>query len=385
MAHPPLPSLVHALLTLCDDVFFTITATLRLDAEVLRALAKRRAPVVTAAAKGARPDDMSQGDAWLVRLAAAIAPLAPPRFMPMADVIEEGVSLELGARGVRSLFTSKPSEKDVARVRTLGAFSLRALTSVLSATGGLRPEAALARSSFVVSLGLPEEEQRAMLEEAPVAIDSLEIPAGLEPKIARAVLRGGFAAAMFEGDDPREEQAVLVLGRKTTLPAEDITAAHGDARRLIDMGRAFGEACVDALRFVLGDDAEELERIATMAARLTLPKSARGEVAEAVRAGGPVVLAKKHALDRRGREAALGLVWASALRSNPSYVRRAELAVRHDKVAADLGDEDAGAEARRVVETFLNEEVRAAVPLAPPPMPSTPEWPGGGSPPKLLP
>jgi hypothetical protein len=365
MAPPPLPSLVHTLLTLCDDAFFATAATARLDIEILRALARRRTHVLTAAAKGARPDDMTQGDSWIVRLAAAMAPVAPPRWMPMADVIDEGLSLELGARGVRSLFTSKPSEKDVARVRTLGSFAVRVLGAVITAGGNPRADAQLAKQSLVASLGLPDDEQRPLLEEAPIAAESLEVPQGIPPKLARAILRGAFTAAMLEGEGAKEEQAVLLLGHKTGLPGEEITAAHGEARRAVEAGRTFGEAGVDALRFVMSDDPDERSRLVGTFARITLPIGGRRDAAALEQAGGSAISMKKHALDRRTREAVLGVVWAGALRSNPTFSRRAELLSRHTAVAAELGGEEAALEARKTIEAFLEPELSAAVPLAP--------------------
>jgi hypothetical protein len=285
--------------------------------------------------------------------------------MPMAEVIEEGVSLELGARGVRSWFTSRPSEKDVARVRRVGAFAVRALASVLGAAGPLSPAGQLLRGCVAASLGLPEEERRALVGEEPVAADALEVPEGMAPSIARAVLRGAFTAAMREGEGPREEQAVLVLGRRTGLPAEEVTAVHGEARRAVEATAAFGGACVEAMRQVLADDADEGGAVAVAAARLMLPSAARREAIAAVNAGPPAALARRHALDRRQREAVLGLSWAAALRSDPTLARRLDRAARHDAVAADLGEAAAGREARGVIEAFLDEELMALVPLVP--------------------
>jgi hypothetical protein len=82
-----------------------------------------------------------------------------------------------------------------------------------------------------------------------------------------------------------------------------------------------------------------------------------------------VALSKKHVVDRKVRDAVLGLSWIAALRIDPSFVRRAELAMLHDHIAADLGDADAGKSARAIVERFLEDELRSARPLVPPPMP----------------
>jgi hypothetical protein len=204
--------------------------------------------------------------------------------------------------------------------------------------------------------------------EEPLAADAVEVPEGLPPKIARAVLRGAFFAAMLEGVDPREEQAVLAIGKKTGLPSEGITEAHGEARKRIDELRVFGPACVDALRYVLEGERETSDELAMAAARMTLPMNYRNEAITAVNVGGKVALTKKHTLDRRARDAALGLAWAGALRIEPTFVRRLELALRHDEMAKDLGDEGAGRDTRRVVEAFIDEQMREAAPLVPPPM-----------------
>ena len=42
----------------------------------------------------------------------------------MSEVLAEKVTLEVGARGLRSLFSSKPSDKDVQRVKRLGSLAL---------------------------------------------------------------------------------------------------------------------------------------------------------------------------------------------------------------------------------------------------------------------
>src|SRR4051812_44247132 len=203
----PTPNPVPVLIVLCEDAFFAITGAARFEIDHLRALAQRRAGALRAAALGAPPEGMEAGERWLFSLCAAIAPIAPPRWMPMADAIEAGLSLEHGARGMRSLFTSKPSEKEVNRVRVLGALAVRALGAIQNATGAFPPEARLIRSTLIASLGLSADDQRLLNAEAPLAAEALDIQGGVESKIARAIVRGAFFAAMGDGLDPREEQA----------------------------------------------------------------------------------------------------------------------------------------------------------------------------------
>jgi hypothetical protein len=368
VASSPNECLANTYLNLCDDAFFLVASTARLDGDLLRDFAQRRSSVLQAVARGAPAEHMGPWESWMLKMSAAIAPLAPPRWMAMADVIDEGVSLEHGARGMRSLFTSKPSEKDVARVKSFGGFAARALASVLAATGEFHPEARAQRGCFVASLGLSEDEQKALTKEEPVVAASLEVPEGLPAKLARAVLRGAFVAALLEGTDPREEQAVLAIGKKLGLSAEEITAATGEARQRIEAARAFGLPAVDAIRYVLEGDRMTSDLLAVAAAKLTLPVSQRTATMTAVSVVGRVVLAKKYTVDRKTRDAVLGLSWIAALRIDPSFVRRSELAMLHDHVAGDLGDVDAGKSARAVVEKYLDEELRNAKPLLPAPL-----------------
>src|SRR5262249_45208552 len=214
----PTPNPVPVLVVLCEDAFFAIAGAVRFEIDHLRALAQRRAAALRAAALGAPPEGLEAGERWLFSLCAAIAPLAPPRWLPMADAIEAGLSLEHGARGMRSLFTSKPSEKEVNRIRSVGALSVRALGAVLSATGTFHAEAHMIRASVIASLGLPVEDQRLLNSEDPVAAEALDVPAGtIEAKLAKAIVRGGFYAAMGDGMDPREEQAMDAISRKLGL------------------------------------------------------------------------------------------------------------------------------------------------------------------------
>lgn len=357
MVAPRRPNLFAAHTILCEDAFFAITASARLDLDTLQALARRRVKVIASAASDAAVVRMEAGEAWLLPLCAAVAPIAAPLWMPMADTIAEGLSLEHGARGMRSLFTSKPSDKEVARVRTLGAFAVRALGAVLVSAGSFHAEARLLRDCFLASLGLPLDDQRMLREEAPGSAAALEIPSGVEPKLARAMVRGAFHAALLDGLDPREEAAVTAIAGKLGVATDDVSSAHLDARRLVDFARAFGNASVDAIRYVLQDNVAESERLAIAAVRLALPVVHRHEAVATINVGGPVVLAKKHPLEQRQRQAVLGLAWIAALCTDPSYVRRIELAARHNRIAADLGDEVEAHDARAQLDRHFEDQL----------------------------
>lgn len=357
MATTDRPSLSTALTVLCEDAFFGITAARRLDADLLRALSRRRAAVVAGLGPDVSGGLMAAWEPWVTSLCAAIAPIAPPRWMPMADAVEQGLSLEHGARGVRSLFTSKPSEKEVLRVRTIGSLAVRVLAAVMAAPGTFSGESALLRAAAVASLGLPDEDQRMLTSETPIPADALEVYGDVDVKLARAIVKGAFLAAMGDGLDPREEDAIQKLSTKLGLPVEALHDARAQAKQQIDQGKALGDACVDAIRYVLADDAADAEKYGIAAARLTLPLIQRRDAITAINVGGHVTLGKKYSLDRREREVALALAWLAVVSADPTYSRRVERMQRHDRIALDLGEKDAGAAVREIVERHLDAEL----------------------------
>lgn len=357
MALPSRPSLSNALVVLCEDVFFAITAAHVLSIDTLRALARRRAPVVASLLPEMTAGLMGTWEPWVTSLSAAIAPIAPPRWMPMADAVEMGLSLQHGARGVRSLFTSKPSEKEVLRVRTIGSLAVRVLAAVVSAPGTFSAESALVRAATVASLGLPEEDQRMLNNEAPISADALEVYGDVEPKIAKAIILGAFQAAMGDGLDPREEDAVLKLSTKLNVSMEAVNEARNQAKQAVERGKNLGEACVDTLRYVLADDTASAEKFGIAAARLMLAAVHRKSAITALNVGGAVTLGKKFQLDRKEREAALAVAWSAVLSTDPTYARRVELMQRHDRIALDLGDKDAGVDVRQTLERHIDSEL----------------------------
>src|SRR5262249_2472329 len=132
---------------------------------------------------------------WLTELCTAAAPVCPLVWMPMSRLIEGGLTLEGGARGMRALFTSKPSAKTVDQVRRIGSFAVRALVTVLSVDGELDAEEKESRAALVASFGLAAPERYRLLFERPVAVDDLEIPEELEAKQGREIVEGAFIAA----------------------------------------------------------------------------------------------------------------------------------------------------------------------------------------------
>lgn len=331
------------------------------DKDALDALPIRRAAAYATAARGQPyPRMLAQFDAWIVDMARALAPISPPRWMPMMDVVADKVTLEIGARGIRSLFSNKPSDRDVARVKRYGALSVRALRAVFFADGPLDAEERTTIAALVAALGLPEGESATLLVESPLAPETLDVYGEIDPAIARDVVRGAWLAAASDGIDPREEHAIGVVANKTGVSHEDVEGARREAQERIDARSKLGIAAVDGLRFVLSDARpDQVARLATSVGTLTIPRRWRKESMASIGQAAPVTLAHRHAsLTAAERFAVLGIVWAATFIDNPSIARRALLQARWEKFGRDLGEDDPLS--RTVVERWIFEALAIA-------------------------
>jgi tellurite resistance protein len=278
----------------------------------------------------------------------------------MAEVIREKVTLEAGARGIRSLFSSKPSEKDVQRVKRLGTLAVRVLRAVFFADGALDSEEQRTLAGLVASFGLPDVDAQALFVEAPVPVEQLDVYGDLDPAIAKAVLRGAWLAAAWDQIDPREEHVIRVLANKLAFAAMDLEVLRNEAVQRIDTRRTAGLAAVDAVRFVLSDRMPgHGVTLAAKAGHLMVPRRYRDEALAQVGAGTKVTLAKRYPqLGHEDKSTVLGIAWAAAMYEDPSVARRALLRARHDRVAADLGED--GNKARHGIEDWIAEVLAPA-------------------------
>lgn len=338
--------------TLAEDAIFGLSCGGGTD--VLDGLGKRRGEAYSAVLAGHRLNTMStELDNWVVELTRAVAPIHPPSWMPMAEVIREKVTLEAGARGLRSLFSSKPSEKDVQRVKRLGTLAVRVLRAVFAADGPIDTEELRTIAGVVASLGLPDSDAQPLFAEPPVPVEQLDVYGDIEPAIAKAVLRGAWLASAWDTIDPREEHVVRVLANKLAFAAMDLEVLRNETVQRIDVRRMLGAATVDAIRFVLSDRMPgHGVTLAAKACSLVVPRRYRDEVLSQVGAGTKVTLARRYAqLGSDDRNTVLGITWAAAMYEDPSLARRALLRARHDRVAADLGED--GNKARHAIEEWI--------------------------------
>jgi hypothetical protein len=364
MSLPAEAVLIEALQAVTEDALFGVAAAGEDDENVLLGLGRRRAQVYEDVVRRKERVPVTSYRPWMTELTAALAPVCPPTWMPMADLVKSGVTVEGGARGVRALFTSKPSEKKIEHVRRVGALAVRALVAVLSADGPLDTDEEDTRAALVASFGLPEDDERTLLLDRPEAADKIEIYGDLEAKLAKAIVYGAWIAAFGDGLDPREERVVTTIGSKLSVAPEDVEAARTEAKKAIDDQRDVGAAVVDAIRYMLADEPEHAMLLGKTAARLFLPRRHRIEPLSALHQRSTITLANRYHLDKKGQSAVLAAAWLAALHTDPSTARRVPLLLRHEGVAKDLKADGSGAFVRekldRIVETQLQIAALAA-------------------------
>jgi tellurite resistance protein len=347
-AHSAIPddgasrALARLLGVLGEDAIFVFAAGAN-DKDILEALAHRRASAYAAAIHGQPQARMlTHFDAWVIDMVRAMAPLSPPGWIPMMGVVREKVTLEVGARGLRSLFSNKPSERDIARIKRCGSLATRTLRAVFAADGPLDAEEITTLAAVVAAFGLPEPDATALLAETPIAPETLDVYGELDHGVARAIVRGAWLAAAADGIDPREEHAIRVVAHKTGIAEPEVEAARREAQERVEARSKLGAAAVDGIRYVLSDLHPGLGvRLAALVGTLTIPRRWRGEALASVGQGAPVTLAGRHVdLAANERFSVLGIAWAAALIDDPTVARRAVLQSRWERFARDLGEDD---------------------------------------------
>jgi tellurite resistance protein len=300
-------------------------------------------------------------DAWMIELARAMAPLAPPLWMPMGDVIAEKVTLEIGARGLRSLFSNKPSEKETQRVKRLGALAVRVLRTVLAADGNIDAEEARTIAALVASLGLSDADAAPMHTEEVIPADRFDVYGDIQPGVAQALLRGAWLAAAWDTIDPREEYVVRALASKLSLSAEEVESARAEALAIVDARRLAGLATVDFVRYILHDRVPGPGvLVAASTGLLMLPRRFREEALGQIGHGAPVILARRYMdLPAEDRATVLAIAWASALHEDPSLARQTLLRSRYDKIADDLAED--GTRCRVALSEWVGNELASVV------------------------
>jgi hypothetical protein len=349
---PQHAALARLICQLCEDALYTYASGA--PASVLEDLAKRRQEAYVATLSGQRVHTLlGSFEGYFAEMTRALTPLHAPTFLPMGDVLREKVTLEIGARGLRSLFSSKPSEKDTMRVKKLGTLAVRILRGVFASDGSLTTEDERHVSAFLGALGLPEADMAPLTTELPMTLGQFDVYGDVELPVARAMVRGAWLAAAWDAIDPREEAFVRGVATKLGLPPTDTEELRNEAVLRVDNRRALGLAAVEGVRHVQFDRGPGVGvQLASRIADLALPARFRDEALGHIGHWTKVQLGKRFKdMASDDKQIALSMVWCAALYENPTFARKALLRARHDRFAYDMGED--GARARATVEDWV--------------------------------
>src|SRR6185437_15840315 len=90
----PTEALSRLTSTLAEDAIFALSASLTVSRDVIDNAIKRRGDAHTASFQNQPVAQMTELDTWSIEMARVMAPIAPPVWLPMADVLREKVTLE---------------------------------------------------------------------------------------------------------------------------------------------------------------------------------------------------------------------------------------------------------------------------------------------------
>ncbi len=345
----------RTLSTLAEDAIFACSAGFD-TAEALVGMGKRRQEAYLATFKGAGVARIGDAqEAWVMEMTRALAPISAPMWMPMGDVLRERITLEAGARGLRSLFSSKPSEKDVARVVRLGSFAARVLRTMFAADGKLDTEEVHLVATFIASLGLPDSVATPLHGEGVRAPENLEDPGDVEASVARAIVRGAWHAAAWSAPHPESERIARWVAAKLGVSVDTAEELRSQADLRVTAQRTVGVAIVESMRYVLSDQSPTPD-LAKLVSEFLVPRRYRDEATTVLARETPILAAKRYAtLPVESRNAILATCWAAALREDPTMSRKTVLRWRYERLATEIGDD--GKEPRRRVEDFVDDSM----------------------------
>lgn len=268
-------------------------------------LARRRAP------RYAAPSQAPVGDAYWNDLAASIAPLLPSELMPMWGLIDADLTLEGGAKGLRSLFSATPSARERRKVQRTATLAARVMSVVAHADGAVAADERRLIDMAMASFGLNDEELAAARAEGPTSASQLEVFGELDLRVRREVVRGAWQLALHGDLSKDEESAVVTIAAKLEISAEldlvrrEVRDAQERCARVASLALELAMAASSSLDGELR--APALEHLIRCAAP---PSVAAGLRARASGETEPPV-AQKVALVSAQRVQALTLAWAS--------------------------------------------------------------------------
>jgi len=318
----------------------------------LDAFAKRRGPLYAQPAM--HPDEA----AYWPGVALALSPIAPPASMPMAGLIAAGVTLEAGARGLRALFTSAPSEKDRKRVQRIASLAARVMEVVAGADDTLSDDERRGIAMAMASFGLDDEALAAAQPPSKMRADQLDIFGELDAKVRRELVRGAWQLCLRAAPTEAERDAVREIAARLEMSSEldplrdsvqEVLSRVGVTASLaVELARAAGQALDPALF------SRALERLIQAAATPAQAPTLRARVESRA----PGDYAAFATTTRAQRLQSVALAWATLVGTDPSYSLGLHLRGELSAAAAEAGAAYEVSEALDTVDRYLHQRLR---------------------------
>ncbi|MDP3275315.1 MAG: hypothetical protein Q8Q09_08990 [Deltaproteobacteria bacterium] len=322
----------------------------------LEAFAKRRQTLY------GEPSSPLWAELYWPGIAQALSSEAPLQWMPMEAVIELGITLEGGAKGLRGLFTKEPSDKEQKRVLKTATLAGRILEMIVNSDRALWPEESRLVAMAMNSFGLSAEALTGVQPGRALTFEDLEIFGDLDLKTRRALLRGTWQIAIARPLTPERDLAVRGVAARLELPHEadgirsEVMAVQ---QRRLETAKASIELARSVARLFSPSQARaSLQHLVASIA----PSAHRGELEAHALSSTPVQLGAVPKLDSARKRQAIAAAYASLLAHDPALSHRYLLRVRitDDGILAGLGSETA--HALDSVERYLAERVRELSP-----------------------
>lgn len=350
----------HTTFGLAAKDLLSVVASREDFSDLLEPFAKRRVSL------WAQPQSPLWGNLYWPGFAQTMAAVGSPSWLPMNSVLDLGLTLEGGAKGLRGFFTKEPSEKERKRVLKTATLAGRILEMVANADRVLNADESRLVAMAMNSFGLTAEELQNVRPGRALTFEDLEIFGDLDVKTRRALLRGAWQLAATSSLDPARELAVRGVAARLEVQAEvDMVRAEVLAlqQRQYEIALVAVELVRSAAR-LLPPEATRLPVLHLVEA--IAPSARKAELEAHALSGAPVQLGAVPKLDAPRKKQAIALAYTAVIAHDPALSAGYTLRVRitDDAIAAGCGSE--ASEAFEIVQRFLSERVREATASAQP-------------------
>ncbi len=276
----------------------------------------------------------------------------------MCDVFEKGTTLEGGAKGLRGLFVREPSDKERKKVLRVATATARILELVAGSDTQISTEERRLVSMTMASFGLSAEELAHTRAQGPAAPGQLEVPADIDVRMRRALLRGAWQLALSGKLEPVESDVLHAIAAHLELSADAEEIRKGVVERLWRHGEMAALA-IDLVRAPAQHVARETVRPwLDHLVDSCVPVTRRAELGAQVVSTAPAQVDMLPRVDGDRRRQAFALAYATLIAPDPSLSTSMTLRAELMASASVINSTDEALAAFAAVDHFLVERAR---------------------------